>query len=315
MPAFSQDYGLLTGLAEGLKSGTSAYFEQKKRNQEVAQLAADREYKQTQQEMDMKSRGLMKTPSGDLIEDPSSLIQKREQAQEDSRRQQNQLGLIKAGYKSDETGGLIQDKSSMAYQKDQAEIGKLRAEAGAKNLKGSPENYKNLPQDKQFQIKALSEGKSKISLVRTQMDTLLTQLNDPNLPEGQKLQAAQNAAKLINSPLGADAVGVDESKRVLAYLDVMPQPFGPKGMKVGPDIKGFTEALNLQSQRLADSEGHIQNQVDTMFGRAPQEQGLVKGGGIMKNADQHPQDTEAVKWAQANPKDPRSSAILKANGL
>lgn len=29
----------------------------------------------------------------------------------------------------------------------------------------------------------------------------------------------------------------------------------------------------------------------------------------------HPQDNEAVQWAKANPNDPRSAAILKANGL
>lgn len=35
--------------------------------------------------------------------------------------------------------------------------------------------------------------------------------------------------------------------------------------------------------------------------------------GMMK--DGHPQDSEAVQWAKANPKDPRAAAILKANGM
>jgi hypothetical protein len=34
-----------------------------------------------------------------------------------------------------------------------------------------------------------------------------------------------------------------------------------------------------------------------------------------KGTAQHPEDSQAVSWAKANPKDPRSSAILKANGL
>lgn len=39
----------------------------------------------------------------------------------------------------------------------------------------------------------------------------------------------------------------------------------------------------------------------------------LEGADVGTNA--HPQDSEAVKWAKANPDDPRSAAILKANGV
>lgn len=48
--------------------------------------------------------------------------------------------------------------------------------------------------------------------------------------------------------------------------------------------------------------------------RKPQEAGLLQGA-QSQQPQAHPQDSAAVQWAKANPKDPRSVAILKANGL
>jgi hypothetical protein len=41
----------------------------------------------------------------------------------------------------------------------------------------------------------------------------------------------------------------------------------------------------------------------------------LTGKQLSQDDSGHPQDSEAVKWAKSNPTDPRSAAILKANGM
>jgi len=48
-------------------------------------------------------------------------------------------------------------------------------------------------------------------------------------------------------------------------------------------------------------------------GQSPQP--LSQLGLLGGSSSSHPQDSEAVQWAKANPRDPRSAAILKANGM
>jgi hypothetical protein len=43
--------------------------------------------------------------------------------------------------------------------------------------------------------------------------------------------------------------------------------------------------------------------------------GLFEDAPVEPQAPQHPQDSEAVQWAKANPSDPRAQKILQANGV
>lgn len=170
---------------------------------------------------------------------------------------------------------------------------------------GSPAGeFKKLPKETQIQIEDSAKNIQKIVPIKSQFDALLLQLEDPNISEGQKLQAAQNAAKLINSPLGADAVGEGEAKRVLAFLDPAPQLWGAKGMKLGPDLAGFTEAIRLNKDRLGTSMEMLESNIDRAYGRP-----------VDKKKQMSPSDEQAIKWAQDNPKDPRSAQILKMHGM
>jgi hypothetical protein len=241
-----EDYGLISGLASGLKSGLSAYKEEKKRQQDKEKIEEDRKLKKLIYKLSLKEKGLLETPEGGFIEDETNpFVQERK------------------------TKGLLENK------KTEAEIEKLQADARKARSLSAGEidevKFKSLPKDKQVGIERISGKKADVLYIRSQMDQLLSQLDDPTITKDQKLQAAQNAAKLINSPLGADAVGEGEAKRVLAYLDAWPQPFGPKGLIVGPDLPGFTKSLSLQRDRLKNTESQMQKEVDSMFGRTREE--------------------------------------------
>jgi len=298
--------GLLLGLSEGLKSGMGTYnqvrdredrkeLERQKalRDQQdsedrLALLKEQRANQALQTEIEMKSKGLIKDEQGGLIEDPNSTF----------RQDKEQESLLKKAQ----------------YRKTMAEANK--AEKEAKGLLGGGDvPFKSLPKDKQVAIEKLAGSKASTEAIKNQMDVLITQMQDPNLDQGQKLQAAQNAAKLINSPLGADAVGAEEAKRVLSYLDPNPQPFGPKGMKIGPDIEGFTKAMTLNSQRLGTANEMLQNQIDTAYGRKPQA-GLISAAAPKAGTGKalSPEDREALDWANKWPNDQRSWEIKKRLG-
>lgn len=89
------------------------------------------------------------------------------------------------------------------------------------------------------------------------------------------------------------------------------------------DLKGnYQGQIKARGQMLQRNYAHNPNatqaqqdkiaEMTNQFGGGdqPQGQGLLGAQAPMP----HPQDAAAVQWAQANPKDPRSAAILKANG-
>jgi len=62
--------------------------------------------------------------------------------------------------------------------------------------------------------------------------------------------------------------------------------------------------------------GTLTQRIEGKYGASLRSNGFQKaaGGQAPAAAKPHAQDSEAVQWAKANPNDPRSAAILKANG-
>lgn len=112
-----------------------------------------------------------------------------------------------------------------------------------------------------------------------------------NNPKGQGMQAFTN--RLADTISREKAVAQDQVNKYL----VEGTPGLPDLMKVAPD------QANAKLMRA----GIDPSSVD--------EHGRYKRQQATQAAQSHPQDDAAVSWAKANPNDPRSAQILKANGV
>lgn len=88
--------------------------------------------------------------------------------------------------------------------------------------------------------------------VKSAMDSALKVLQDPAVPEDQKVKTGQGLFKLLNSAEGADAVGAEEAKRIGSYLEYNIGNFTQPGAFIGRDLKGFTDQIDNYSKLLGE---------------------------------------------------------------
>lgn len=104
----------------------------------------------------------------------------------------------------------------------------------------------------QDQQKKLHEKNTNLFNVKNGMDAALSQLENPNLSEQDKIKVGQGLLKLLNSAEGSDAVGAEEAKRIGSYLEhKMFNVFEP-GSMFGRDLDLFTDQVRNNSLSLAD---------------------------------------------------------------
>lgn len=140
-----EDYGLISGLAQGLKSGVEGYYEQKKRNEEIEKIKQDRALKKASQAVEMKKAGLIDDGHGGLLEDTSSSAYKQKQLENAYKQAQmenliaqtnyleggkgSDVELAKIGQMRDPiTRKIVPDPNSPFFQQRQAEVAKIQAQ-------------------------------------------------------------------------------------------------------------------------------------------------------------------------------------------
>lgn len=85
-------------------------------------------------------------------------------------------------------------------------------------------------------------------------------INKPDMDDNLKVQAALDMLKQYNSPENPDAVGKEEVLRLTPFLQKLPNPLGPKGMKIGYDMPKFKAQLENSISRI---EGVIKSDLET----------------------------------------------------
>lgn len=221
----------------------------------------------------------------------------------------DQRGLAKAE-KERELGGVLTKKELLGHQKDfevseaPTEGGlqyKLQEKEGVKDIwlkpkkkeedplikairmqqidkmqrDADPNKFQNLPKEKQVTIEKLSSNRAQQETINNQVDALITQLEDPNIPKEQKIASADEQLKLLNSVLGSDAVGAEEVGRIGKFLSWEPSPTVGK-LGFGADIEGYTEQLRNLRKRTQQSMGMLENQVNSAYGRQPADPSITK---------------------------------------
>jgi hypothetical protein len=231
------------------------------------QQAQELGMKETETAATLAAKGLKKDASGNIVEDPESSFIKSRLADID--RSKEEMAI---------------KRESLALQRDQL-----------KTLKNQTA-FKMMPEDQKIMVEKFAGEKAKLFPIVNQFDQYISQLENPNLSESEKIQIGLQSMKLMNSPTNPDAVGAEEVKRIGSYLNPAPQPFGPKGWAVGVDLAGFTEAVKNTRNRSAGTLEAVTNQIETLMGRlpptparpvGPQEKAVQRqapqGGGLLQN--------------------------------
>jgi hypothetical protein len=93
-------------------------------------------------------------------------------------------------------------------------------------------------------------------------------LQDPGIEDYVKLNSANAIAKVLNSAEGRDAVGVEESKRLLGELDLfnLKRAF-QGGNLIGPDLESFAEKLLLKQGELETRAKESSSRVNDIYSR------------------------------------------------
>jgi hypothetical protein len=75
-----------------------------------------------------------------------------------------------------------------------------------------------LPKDTQEATKIIASKNANIAAIRNEIGSALRDLQNPKTAEEDKIRIGQGLIKTLNSTQGADAVGVDEAKRLASEL-------------------------------------------------------------------------------------------------
>lgn len=159
-------------------------------------------------------------------------------------------------------------------------------------------NGENLPIDKKRVVTDLSAKNASKVAIKNQIDAVMN--NWDNLPEDQKVAQGRQLLKTLNSTEGADAIGVEEAKRLGAKLEFATgNIFNSNPLQFGRDLGGFKEQASLTSKAIGDAVGANQSIIDENMGRpkkaAPSEipHGTIEDGFIFYGGD--PSDSKNWK--------------------
>jgi hypothetical protein len=325
------DYGLMQGLAEGLKSGLDSYNSAKRYNEDKAQK--DKLYN-----LQLLKAGYQDTPSGLVPRQDKSAygetlrgaaVQNYKLANPNATDQDLEKaiphGLLPEQY--EKFGSMV--KPALTYQ-GQATRAKSYEDIGHERNKIAGAGL-DLRQSNQ----ALSFGKGvqkdPIILAAEQQNNSiqkgLTTLESGKLTPQAWHEVQIDLANVISNGKSAaqgtiarTAADTLESKKaeIEQYISSHPQDVGSPEMKayVGQRFRDI-QKVNQQIR-----SGRTKELTDTSAAAAPNNkymssvnQGLMQQNPPPAAPQMSPEDQQAVQWAQGNPKDPRAQQILKMHGM
>lgn len=309
------DYGMLQGLAEGVASGMDAYRAEKDRQFKIKQYQDQLDAKKLAQQIDLKSHGLLQNPDTGEVDFTPEEQQKRQQ--------QGLLGQAQ-----------VQEAQAKA-QESKAHANYFQSQAGAPGqmskieMKDMKDDQKALQSDPDY--KAATKGLSEIGLAKSQ----LAQARAGNAVAGNMMPVMVARLSTGGQRLNQQEIKMaGGSQAVGAKIDQAIQQ-----MKDGTLTK---ENADFVDQLITASEKAEHDNLESVVNRHAIVRASNKGidpdeayrqltgtkrnsGGLLQNqpqgllqqggANPHPMDSAAVQWAKQNPQDPRSAAILKANGM
>lgn len=155
---------------------------------------------------------------------------------------------------------LIGNQNQKAYEFEK-EYGIKKAKAEKEAMSGE-----NLPIDQKKIVDTLSTKVGNVSSIKNELDTFVEMW--PKLSEAERLKQGDLLLKTLNSPQGADAIGVEEANRLGNKLRFA---FGnltnDNPAQFGRDLEGFYDDVKNTSTRLGGTLQKNQEQIDGYLGR------------------------------------------------
>jgi hypothetical protein len=151
-------------------------------------------------------------------------------------------------------------------EKNRAEIEKDKAEASAPKAQ-----FGKLPVENQKIISDLAGSNAKKTSIKSQIDSALSILDNPEVDETQKIVIGQQLLKTLNSTEGADAVGSEESKRLGSLLEKKFFNIRQPGSVFGRDLPEFVNQVKLTSGSIGNAIKRNNAEIDKLYGREASE--------------------------------------------
>lgn len=171
-------------------------------------------------------------------------------------------------------------KASAGRSDEQLRLAKEKAEREARKNT----DIDQLPEPEQIIVREAAKKNAGKNLVAAQMEAALKDWD--KLSPDQQVDRGRSLIKTLNSSEGADAVGVDEAKRIAGRLEFAFGNLNPKDpnfgrFQVGKDLPGFKEQVALTAKSLKEAVAAGDNQINSIYSkygisRAPK----APGGGL-----------------------------------
>lgn len=142
--------------------------------------------------------------------------------------------------------------------------GKQREERVSK----AKEEFDLLPVQSQEMIKKLAGSSANKETINNQIKGAISQLDNPDISDDQKLTIGRSLLKTLNSTEGSDAVGAEEANRLGSYLEFKIANFTGPGSFVGRDLDQFIEQTRLTSERIDKAIESNNEAIERLYGRA-----------------------------------------------
>lgn len=138
--------------------------------------------------------------------------------------------------------------------------------------------FDKLEPDKKLVLEGVAKKTADITIVRNQIDAALKELSNPKATEQMKIQVGRQLLKTLNSPMGADAVGAEEAKRLGGYLEytIDPATKGLNPFNWGPNLEKFKEQATMTKNQLDSAIKENESLKDKYFQEAGIERPVSK---------------------------------------
>lgn len=199
------------------------------------------------------------------------------------------------------------------------EMARLTAATKVDNKPASKREFDALPVENQKEIEDLSKKNAAKVSIANQMKGYLDQY-DKAPSEQDKIVIGRQMLKVLNSPEGADAIGVEESRRLGGLLEYQMFNLTNPGPMFGRDLPGFRDQVAATVKSVEGGTSANRNRIDELYGRqsnreAPNPDLNPKAkntsGKAFANPALSPADKKALDWASRpeNKNDPRAIKI------
>ena len=333
------NYGLIQGLANGLKEGLVTY-----------QTMSNLKHQQKMQEL---AAGVTRNPqTGELEPTPESLLKRqaesaKNQQEIDMRNPESDLskrvvgagrGLLESSQAG--AGQALPENMSAAEFKEISPIVKsdMSGQYGllGRQMTGQRIDRRLGMQQENMQMKANKDYSNEVGPAEKQLYNanrvleISNKIGTGDLQSTKQLRADLSSAlaQMLSGGKPATVYGMQHQDFDSLYARAQnAQQFlsGTTGDTMTPqqlnqlkkDVKALRDEYALQHKQQYESfkEGLGDSVVPKLDNRFNKVRSTVLAPHAETEVKSHPQDSAAVQWAKSNPSDPRSAAILKANGL